>query len=90
MDGSNMVNVSGKIVDYWTGKPVSGATVMFNDILGTTNENGDYQILNVSPAVYNITIIHKDYERTVITADLRVTADATVDPIKIKPIFKAL
>jgi hypothetical protein len=86
-----MVNVTGKIVNYWTGKPVSNATVMFNDILGTTNENGDYLILNVSPAVYNITIIHKDYERTVITADLRITAaEATVDPIKIKPIFKAL
>ena len=86
-----MVNVSGKIVNFWTGKPVSSATVMFNDILGTTNENGDYQILNASPDVYNITIIHKDYERTVITADLRITAaEATVDPIRIKPIFKAL
>ena len=85
-----MVNVSGRLIDYWTGKPIVGATVMFGSVLATTNENGEYNVPSLSPSKYTVTIIHKDYERTTITADLSSEGAYTIEPIRVKPIFKAL
>lgn len=85
-----MVSVTGKVVEYWSGKPVSEATVMFNSAIATTDNEGNYRLDNLPTALYTMTIIHKDYERTVVSADLRIEQAYTADTIKIKPIFKAL
>jgi len=85
-----MVDVKGKVVNYWTGKPISNATVMVNNKIATTNENGEYTIEGLIPSLYNITILHMNYERTVVRADLRVEGAYTIGDIRVKPIFRAL
>ena len=91
-----MVNAVGKIVDYWTGKPIVGATILLGtQTLATTNSSGEYQISQIAPSIYQLTILHRDYERTVRTVDLRSTLPSgvetlTIEDIRVKPIFKAL
>lgn len=85
-----MSSVSGTVVDYFTGRPIIGATVLFGNFMATTDANGNFSLTNLPPTNYTITVIHKDYETTPFSADLSVNQAYSFEPFKIKPIFRAL
>ena len=85
-----MSDVSGRIVNFFNGNPVVGATVMFGEHMATTDANGNFFFQNLPPAVYEILIIHRDFEKTMASSDLRVNQAYTLAPIRVKPIFRAL
>jgi len=85
-----MVNVSGQVTDYFTGRPVPDATVIFNTAIATTDVNGNFILQGLPPDAYTITIVHRDYEQTILSSDLRVEQAYAFAPFRIKPIFKVL
>jgi len=84
-----MSDVTGQVVNFWTGKPISFATVKFNSFIATTDAEGKFNIV-VPPDTYNIEVIHRDYELTKFSANIRTEQAYGVGILKVKPIFKAL
>lgn len=85
-----MSDVHGKVTDFFTGRPIAGATVMFGSRIVTTDGNGDFTLTDLPPTFYEILVVHKDYERTPFQADLTVNQPYVFEPFRIKPIFRAL
>lgn len=84
-----MSDATGQVIEEWTGKPVSFATVKFNSFIATTDAEGKFQI-SVPSGSYNVEIIHRDYELTKFPVILPTEEAYTIDPFRVKPIFRAL
>jgi hypothetical protein len=73
-----MGKIAGRITDKTTGEPIVGAHVILKDLKSgaSTNENGEYFILNVSPGTYTLVVSMMGYE-TVSTSNVGVIVDRT-------------
>jgi hypothetical protein len=75
---ANVGKIVGRITDLESGKPLIGANVIIEDIYqgSTTDESGDFSILNVHPGSYTISISYIGYE-IVSQVGLKVNSDKT-------------
>ncbi len=73
-----MGKIAGRITDKTTGEPLIGAHVILKDLKSgaSTNENGEYFILNVSPGTYTLVVSMIGYE-TVSVSNVGVIVDRT-------------
>lgn len=85
-----MSDVSGQVTDYFTGRPVVGATILFGNYIATTDVNGNYFLVNLPIGTYTIKILHRDYETTFSSMNLTIDQAYTLKALRIKPIFRAL
>lgn len=85
-----MVSITGKVVNYWTAKPIGNVTVNLGGYIVNTDSNGEYTISGVAPANYTVQVTHRDYEPLQFPLNLSVENNYAIDVIKIKPVFKAL
>lgn len=76
--GANVGKIVGRITDLESGKPLIGANVIIEDTYqgSTTDELGDFSILNVHPGSYTISISYIGYE-IVSQVGLKVNSDKT-------------
>ena len=65
---SELAVLYGTVTDNSTGMAVIGATVALNDTgySALTDIAGFYQIIDIQPGVYAVTVSHPDYEIVVI------------------------
>ena len=70
--------ISGKVTDASTGEPLAGANVMIaGTIFGaSTDEVGDYFIINIPPGSYEVSVAYIGYEKKV-SSNTRVSIDQT-------------
>ena len=74
----NTGKIAGKVSDKATGEWLVGASVIIKDmkIGASTDENGDYFILNVPPGTYTVTVMMIGYE-TIQRTGVEVVIDRT-------------
>lgn len=72
-------SIKGVVIDSTTNLPISGAIVSTFPITSSTrtNENGNFEILGISPDLYDLYITHKDYYAH--TSKIRVSNGLTND-----------
>jgi len=72
--------IRGKVVDSQTGEPLVGAAVMVvgTPYGGTTNIDGEYQILKLEVGTYSLKSSYIGYQ-TITLSNIRVNADLTSD-----------
>ena len=70
--------ISGKVTDVSTGEPLVGANVMIaGTVFGaSTDEVGDYFIINIPPGSYEVSVAYIGYEKKV-SSNTRVSIDQT-------------
>jgi len=69
-----MPQVSGVVVEKWTRRPVSGATVKIGNYVGLTNSMGRFSI--VAPiGVHTMTITHRSFHPAVKALNILLSAD---------------
>ena len=75
---ANVGKIVGRITDLESGKPLIGANVIIEETYqgSTTDESGDFAIINVHPGSYTITISYIGYE-IVSQVELKVNSDKT-------------
>ena len=73
-----MGKIAGRITDRTTGEPIVGAHVLLKDLKSgaSTDANGEYFILNVSPGTYTLIVSMIGYE-SVSTSNVGVIVDRT-------------
>ncbi|MGE5457529.1 MAG: TonB-dependent receptor [Methanococcaceae archaeon] len=71
-------NIRGKVTDLQTGEPLIGANVVVvgTTFGATTDVKGEYQINNITAAIYTVKASYIGY-KTVTTSNVRVNADLT-------------
>ncbi|NQV16582.1 carboxypeptidase-like regulatory domain-containing protein, partial [bacterium] len=76
--GGNVGKIFGKILDAETGEPLIGANITIKETYqgATTDELGEFVIVNVHPGSYTVTISYIGYE-TVSLLEVYVTVDNT-------------
>jgi hypothetical protein len=76
--------ISGIVVDLTTGKPLVGATVKVDgmSLTTTTDEDGEYYIINVPVGKFDVSVTHVGFE-TIIQKGVRVLLDLTT-PVDFK------
>jgi len=83
-------DLRGSVVDYFTGQPVRGASVLLDDVFSATDPMGRFSFVDVESRRYALRVLHRDYEEYRTTVDLSRPGFYEMPPIRIKPIFKAL
>jgi len=70
--------IAGVVIDAQTGEPLPGANVLITGtVLGaTSDEEGNYFILNISPGKYQLEAMYIGYT-TIIVRDVKVSVDQT-------------
>ena len=70
--------IAGKVTDASTGEPLAGANVMIpGTVFGaSTDEVGDYFIINIPPGTYDVSAGYIGYEKKV-SSNVRVSIDQT-------------
>ncbi len=67
--------ISGKVTNFSSGSPISGATVTADGKTATTDNSGNYSI-TIAPGTYNVTASAAGYENITVT-NVTVTANTT-------------
>lgn len=78
--GSTQGKIRGKVVDSQTGEPLIGAAVIVvgTPYGGTTNVDGEFQILKLEVGTYQLKASYIGYQAITLT-NIRVNADLTTD-----------
>jgi len=70
--------IAGQVLDAASGEPLFGANVIIEGTTlgGTTDMNGEYYIINISPGTYKVKFLYIGYQG-VLKTDVRVSVDLT-------------
>lgn len=63
-------SLSGKVIDFHDGIPLSGATISFNDQIVVTDTDGSFDIKELCPTNYAFTVSHEDCNSQVVLVDM--------------------
>ena len=83
-------NLSGRVVNYFTGQPVVGAVVSIDGISTGTDVDGRFQFIAVESRVHTLKVLHRDYESHQMFVDLSRPGSYALEPVRVKPIFYPL
>jgi len=81
--------IEGRVVEYYTGRPIPNALVTVDSISTVTDSQGRFRV-ELAPRVYRVTIYHKDFETVTLTANLLTVAALNLGDIRVKGILRPL
>jgi len=85
-----MATIEGRVVEYYTGRPIPGVLVTIDGIATVTDYRGIFRVTDLPPRVYRVEIVHRDFERVSLTANLLRVASLNMGDIRVKGILKPL
>ena len=82
-----MGKIAGKVTDKATGEPVIGANIFLKDVKrgASTDVNGDYFILNISPGTYTMVVSMLGYESIQSTGVGVIVDHTTIENFTLTP-----
>lgn len=83
-------NINGTVINYFSNQPIPAALVKVSDYTTYTDSNGRFSFNNLPSKSYLLTIEKPNHEIYSMTLNLSTAGSYSIDPIKVKPIFKAL
>jgi len=79
--------ITGKVTDALTGNPIENASIIAGDYSATTDINGTYNIPDVLPGTYDVTVSATGYENA---SKLGITAIAEAEPTTVNFTLRAI